>query len=158
ALTRYRVTLETGAVRTGDVLVLAPGNPPPSPPRWAGAAVRDHPRYIGNPWKTEAFNRLRPDDRVLIVGTGLTMADVVASRRARGHSGAITALSRHGLTPRSRTALPVEPYGDFESDPAHTASQLLRRVRAAISGAAAEGKPWESVVEAIRQQSIALWQ
>ncbi len=154
----YRVTLESGDNIAGDLLVLAPGHPPPAPPNWIGADLRAQPGYVGNPWLPGALEAIPRDGSVLIVGTGLTMADVVASLRAQGHVGPITAVSRRGLTPRPRTLLPVEAFGDFEAAPTQTATQLLRRVRAAIRDAAAQGRPWECVVDALRQQATTLWQ
>jgi uncharacterized NAD(P)/FAD-binding protein YdhS len=95
---------------------------------------------------------------VLVIGTGLTMADVVASLRLQGHAGPITAVSRRGLTPRSRTTLPVEAYGTFNQPPTGSASTLLSNVRQAVRAAEREGKPWECVVDALRQQGTAVWQ
>jgi uncharacterized NAD(P)/FAD-binding protein YdhS len=85
------------------------------------------------------------------------MMDVVASLRARGHRGAIVALSRRGLLPRPRTALPVQARGTFDQPPAHSAAALLRRVRAEIAAGAAAGQPWEDVIDALRVQGRAIW-
>jgi len=154
----YRLRTAAGDEIVSDLIVLSPGHPPPPSARWATADAARAPRFIGNPWVPDALAVVRPDDEVLIVGTGLTMADVVSSLRARGHVGAITALSRRGLTPRPRTILPVEPFGTFHQPPTQSAADLLRRVRAGVRAAAKEGKPWECVVDALRQQGTAIWQ
>jgi len=154
----YRLTGEAGEASIADLVVLSPGHPPPPPLRWATPEAADAPRFVGDPWRPAALKAIRPNDEVLVIGTGLTMADVVASLRLQGHVGPITAVSRRGLTPRSRTTLPVEAFGSFNQPPTESAATLLRRVRRAVREAAKEGKPWECVVDALRQQGTAVWQ
>ena len=48
-------------------------------------------------------------EAALLIGTGLTMVDLVLSLNAAGHSGPILALSRRGLIPRG--------HADFEAAP-----------------------------------------
>jgi uncharacterized NAD(P)/FAD-binding protein YdhS len=154
----YRLTVGDGAETEADLVVLSPGHPPPSQTRWVTEEAAQAPRYVGDPWRTGALIGIRPQDEVLIIGTGLTMADVIASLRAQGHHGPITAVSRRGLTPRPRTTLPVEAFGIFDRPPTRSAATLLQRVRRAVQKAAQEGKPWECVVDALRQQGTAVWQ
>ncbi len=155
---QYRLKVEEGSAATADLVVLSPGHPPPPQPSWATAEAASHPRFIADPWRPEALQPIRALDEVLIVGTGLTMADVVASLKARGHIGPITAISRRGLTPRARTTLPVEAFGSFDRNPTPSVARLLRRVRIAVRQAALEGRPWECVVDALRQQATTVWQ
>ncbi|HVJ41861.1 MAG TPA: FAD/NAD(P)-binding protein [Dongiaceae bacterium] len=152
----YRIALKDGQSLEADLIVLATGHPQPAIPS-AFAAVAGHPRFIGNPWSKGALKPVRSEDWVLVIGTGLTMADTVASLRARGHAGQITAISRRGQLPQPRTALPVEAYGDFSSDPATTVSSLLQRVRRVAAELQREGRPWEDAIDAIRQQAFAIW-
>jgi uncharacterized NAD(P)/FAD-binding protein YdhS len=154
----YRLTDETGAESIADLVVLSPGHPPPPQPRWATPQAVGAPRFIADPWRPAALKAIRPNDEVLIIGTGLTMADVVASLGLQGHVGPITAISRRGLTPRPRTTLPVEAFGSFNQPLTNSAATLLQRVRQAMRDAAKEGKPWECVVDALRQQGTAVWQ
>jgi uncharacterized NAD(P)/FAD-binding protein YdhS len=154
----YGLTTETGAESVADLVVLSPGHPAPPRLRYATAEAASAPRFVADPWRPSALSQIRSNDEVLIIGTGLTMADVVASLRLQGHTGPITAVSRRGLTPRPRTTLPVEAFGTFNQPPTESASALLRNVRRAVRAAAREGKPWECVVDALRQQGTAVWQ
>jgi uncharacterized NAD(P)/FAD-binding protein YdhS len=154
----YRLITASGEENVADVVVLSPGHPPPPSLRWASAAAARAPRLVNDPWRPQALGEIRPNDEVLIIGTGLTMADVVASLRLQGHVGPITAVSRRGLTPRPRTTLPVEAFGRFSQSPTGSAATLLQDVRRTVRAAAAEGKPWECVVDALRQQGTAVWQ
>jgi uncharacterized NAD(P)/FAD-binding protein YdhS len=153
---RFAVALEGGDAILADLIVLAVGHTEPQAPAGYAEALGDHPRFIANPWAPRAFASLRPDDRVLVVGTGLTMADVVASLDAAGHRGPITAISRRGLTSRGHGPA-GSPLGDFSSAPARTSLALLRRVRRALSDAATVGRPWQHVIDAVREQGFAIW-
>jgi uncharacterized NAD(P)/FAD-binding protein YdhS len=50
-----------------------------------------------------------------------------------------------------------EPFGDFSSQPATTASSLLRSIRQSIKDAKAEGLTWHAVLDAVRGQAFAIW-
>ncbi|KQT60494.1 MULTISPECIES: FAD/NAD(P)-binding protein [unclassified Aureimonas] len=153
---RYRVELDDGRVLVADALVLAATHPPPSIPGPL-RAIADRPGFYANPYDTDRLDEIAPQDRVLVVGTGLTMADTVASLDRRGHRGPILALSRHGWRSRGHPARPVEAFGDFSSKPAGTVGELFRRVRAELASAASDGLPWQAVFDALRQQGPAIW-
>ena len=152
----WEVVLETGERLQAPILVLGVGHTRPDLPRFL-APLRDDPRIIDDPWDISALDRVPPGDAVLVVGTGLTGCDVIASLRDRGHRGPILAVSRRGLLPRPRTTQPVSAAGDFATAPSVTALALLRRVRAAMAGQVASGRPWENVIDAIRGQARTIW-
>ena len=153
----FTVTLGDGARIAADIVVIATSHPPPCPPEIVTRALGQDPRLIANPWRPDALDRIGPDDRVLIVGTGLTMADVVASLSQRGHRGRITAFSRRGQLSRGHAA-----YGDtpcwFRDNPAPaTAIALLRQIRARIASGAEVGIPWQAVIDDVRANGTKLW-
>lgn len=153
----YRVVLDDGvAVRT-SALVLAASHPAPAIPEPL-RAVAGSPGFYGDPYDHDALDRIGRDESVLIVGTGLTMADIVASLSARGHRGRILALSRHGLRSLGHSAQAVDAFGEFALNPAGTAGDLLRRVRRSVTEAAHFGVPWQAVLDRVRQQGPAIWQ
>jgi len=149
----FRVFVAEGEVLTADAVVLAVSHTAPDLP----APLRGVGRVIADPWNVGALAEVAPEARVLIVGTGLTACDVVATLVAQGHRGTMTAISRHGLLPRPRTLLPVEADGDFASTPETTALGLLRRIRLVVAASQAAGRPWENVVDALRQQAVVVW-
>ncbi|RXF72031.1 FAD/NAD(P)-binding protein [Hansschlegelia zhihuaiae] len=91
--TGYEVELSDGERIAADHVALAATHPSPSPPPALEGLAGDT-RMIVDTQDSAALGRVAPDARVLIVGCGLTMADIVASLAARGHRGKITAVSR----------------------------------------------------------------
>ena len=149
----FVVALEEGAAMQADALVLAMSHTAPDLP----LVLQGCPCVIGNPWDLAALRAVPAAAHVLIVGTGLTACDVVASLLAGGHRGPITAVSRHGLLPRPRTLKPVEAEGDFSTAPERTALALLRRIRRAIAVVEEARRPWENIIDALRQQAGVAW-
>src|SRR5262249_35826518 len=104
-----------------------------------------------------ALDGIGPRDTVGLIGTGLTMVDVVLDLRSRGHQGAITALSRRGLMPVPHRN--VEAYTPFvpADCPPKRISELLAVVRREVRSAAERGIDWRSVIDALRTQIDTLW-
>lgn len=153
----YAVRLASGAVLPAAAVVIATSHPPPEPPAVLAAALAGHPGFVPDPWAAGALAAVGRHDRVLVVGTGLTMADVVATLDRQGHEGPITAISRRGQRSRGHAAVPAAPDGDFATAPATTAVALLARIRAAVADAAGRGLPWQAVLDAVRAQGPAIW-
>lgn len=130
-----------------DHVVLALGNAAPRLPGGL-AELADDPRVIANPWDPEAMARVAPNEDVLIVGTGLTFADVVVTLASRGHTGRIVGVSKLGLLPARHTSsqpvdLPVLPTANVE--------------RWIIDQARAAGDNWRGLIDALRPSSLTLW-
>jgi uncharacterized NAD(P)/FAD-binding protein YdhS len=156
ASTRHEVTLDTGEVLVADRVALCIGHAPPTPPCRIPAAASSDPALIANPWAPRAFDAIPADASVLIVGTGLTMADCAVSLLAREHRGPITAISRRGLL--------AQPHGIFsdaadfldETPPPQTARRLLRMLRDRI--ARDENRiGWQPAVDALRFDLRRIW-
>ena len=91
--------LNSGKIITATWAVLATGND--AKPVLSGIPAVQ-------PWTEGTLSGLDSDVPVLIVGTGLTMVDMVLSLDRRGHRGKITALSSRGLL--SLPHRPVKPF------------------------------------------------
>ncbi|AYG66582.1 MULTISPECIES: FAD/NAD(P)-binding protein [unclassified Rhizobium] len=155
---RWTVTGAAGQRVDADILVIATSHPSPLPPQVLQDALAEHPRFVPDPTQPHALAAIRAGDRVLVVGNGLTSADVIASLELRGHTGPVTAISRRGLRSRGHAAVKQEPFGDFASAPSKTALDLLRRLRAAIRKAESEGRSWHAVIDQVRGQGRHVWQ
>lgn len=154
---QWRVTGAEGTVVSADVLILATGHPAASrPPALANLDVRTA-RQIRDALAPDAFGDIDPASDVLVVGSGLTALDALARLSARAHRGRVSLLSRSGLLPRPHTGGGFGPYGEFQDETLTSARRILARVRATIAEAEAQGIPWQSVFDALRQQSQFLW-
>lgn len=136
-------------------LVLAISHPPPQLP----GAVRElaaHPRLIANPWQSDALAAIPAGARVAIMGTALSMGDVVASLERLGHQGEMIAFSRHGLLSRPNAPINLPKWTtDYM---AGTLRQRLAHIRRDIRRAAEQGLPWQVVLDTVRSQGQAIWQ
>jgi uncharacterized NAD(P)/FAD-binding protein YdhS len=142
------VALANGERLTADMAVLATGHEPPAP-------CRD---YQADPWTSPAEAGIAQDDRVLIIGTGLTMVDYVLALILSGHRGPIVAMSRRGLLPRAHR--PIEPFPIEERDVPFGAglTDLLRWVRICVRSHTARGGDWRSVIDGLRPFNQRIWQ
>ncbi|WHA43546.1 FAD/NAD(P)-binding protein [Agrobacterium larrymoorei] len=153
---RYEIIGYDGARHFADIVVLAVSHPPPSLPR-ALHPFKDDPKLVHDVTSSGAIDAVGANDRVLIVGNGLTSADVVASLTRRGHLGRITSVSRRGLRSRGHGPAGQEPFGDFTSQPFNSSSKLLHHIRHLLREADAQGMTWHSVVDALRGQGKDIW-
>jgi uncharacterized NAD(P)/FAD-binding protein YdhS len=153
----WTVRGDGGTLSRADVLVVATTHPAPEAPAGVGAILTGHPRYVPDSTEPGTLDRIRAGDRVLIIGTGLTSADVIATLRRGGHKGPITAFSRRGLRSRGHSDRAQDPYGDFISRPWRSAAELLSQVRRTIRDAEAEGFTWHAVLDALRAQGGEIW-
>ena len=150
---RWEVALENGSELDCSALVLAQGNQPPDPLRAAEGISPE--LFINDPWSDDGRAAVSTvaasGGDVLIVGTGLTMVDVVLSLESAGHRGRILALSRRGLVPRAHA--PHEPVAvEREEVPHGSVRGLWRwlRRRGVEAG-------WRGAVDGLRPHSHVLW-
>ncbi len=143
------VTLADGRIEIADLAVLATGHVEP--------CARTGSRVIG-PWCRSSELPVAPDDAVVILGTGLSMVDNVATLRRKMHRGTIIAISRRGLLPQPHAPsvpLPLDAADvPFGTAPSYIMRWLRRTVRWA---AASENRGWWDVVDALRPHTQYLW-
>jgi uncharacterized NAD(P)/FAD-binding protein YdhS len=152
---RWSVELSSQERLTVEKVALCIGHSAPILPCPISSAALNHPGFIGNPWRANATSAIGRDDSVLLVGTGLSMVDVLASLAAAGHQGRVAAISRRGLLPR--------PHGHFLDDvdildgetAPNTALGLLRLVRRRIRQYESLG--WQPAVDGVRFQLRQIW-
>ncbi len=150
-----QLLLSNGEALQGDVLALAISHPPPSLPR-ALQPFSAHPALIANPWQHGVLDAINPKASVAIIGTGLSMADVVASLGTRQHCGPLIAFSRRGQL--SRDNLSGEwPEWTLAPQSVPSARLWLRHIRAEVAGAAEQGLPWQRVLDQVRVQGQTIW-
>ena len=147
------IGFDDGSSIEADVLVLATGN---QEPEGLGAFSDAGGRFIRNPWGSDARAAVADlaanGGDALLVGTGLTMVDLVLSLDAAGFQGRMVALSRRGLAPRGHADFepaPVEE-GEIPKGSVRALWRWLRRRGAEVG--------WRAAIDSLRPHSQALWQ
>ena len=110
------VRLNDGTVVDAEQVVLATGNQPPgSFP--STSPLRHDPRYRSDPWDDWLSRLPPPGGRVVLLGAGLTMVDIVLTLAEIGWDGEIVAVSRHGMLPKSHfRGIAYEDYLPADAD------------------------------------------
>ncbi|MBN8726106.1 MAG: FAD/NAD(P)-binding protein [Xanthomonadales bacterium] len=153
----FHLQLASGKRLHADAVVLAIGN---APRRLAvPAALSDR---LLQAWDPASLSGLPPESDVCIVGSGLSMVDVVLTLAEAGHRGRLHVLSRHGLMPLPH-ATSSGHAGAAEADAAAalleaSAAGRLRLLRRMVAEASAGGDSWQRVFERLRPHGQRLWQ
>ncbi|RJK97566.1 FAD/NAD(P)-binding protein [Vallicoccus soli] len=157
------VTAQDGSALEADALVVATGLPAPGT-GWAPEALARSAFLVPDPWAPGALDvvardRSGPPD-VLLVGTGLTMVDVVLSlsgHRARA-GRRLLALSRSGRPPRPHAPAPrlaaIPDVADWPAD----LPGLRDAVRRHLADVARSTGDWRPGVDGLRFRLAELWQ
>jgi uncharacterized NAD(P)/FAD-binding protein YdhS len=156
---RVEVYLDSGARTTADIVVLAPGNPAPA--ALTGSEKLPASHYTADPWRS--LPAWRAGETVLVVGTGLTMADIVlAGQEATGGQAAIHAISRHGLLPAAQAEFhQVNDEGRSRAllrEASVSLRRLVAEVRAFAEDLELRGGDWREAIAAARSVAPFLWQ
>lgn len=146
-----RLQLESGTTIDADAVALALGNLPPHDPAPLAAAGLPEAVYRSDPWSGDVAAGLGDGDTVLILGTGLTMVDVVLTLDAAGFGGRIVALSRRGLAPRPHVQI-APPPPPLPEKPAEMGAALIHRLR---EDARAFG--WRAAIDRLRPHTQSIW-
>lgn len=113
-------------------------------------------KCIRQPWDYLAPSRIKVDEPVMIVGTGLTMIDTVLTLYHQGHRGKIYAVSRHGLLPLPHADNAV-PFVFFPEDVATDVRLLTKFLRYQSRVHSEAGGDWRSIINAVRKHVPVIW-
>jgi len=151
--TGWTVTLADGSRVQAQALVLAQGNQPSAPPPLARGLPPE--LFVNDPWSEAGRKAIvrgaASGGDVLLIGTGLTMIDMVLSLDEARLRGRITALSRRGLIPRAHAEHGISPV-TLDEVPRGSLKRLWRWL---LKRGAAVG--WRAAVDSLRPHSHAIW-
>jgi uncharacterized NAD(P)/FAD-binding protein YdhS len=152
------VELSNGIDLLADDVVLATGNPLPANLP-CDASVHCHPAYFDNPWSLNTD--YSPWQKVLIVGTGLSMADAVMQMQSGVHGvPQLQAISRHGLLPLPQTVFRTPVLRGVDTLLLSETYSLRKLTRAVISLARAiedAGDDWREAIVFLRALTPTIW-
>lgn len=166
------VRLSGGVHLQADLFVIATGHLPVPAPAFVTAAAQTSPAWVQQPWQPDLLRTIEHNARVLLIGTGLTAADVMATLARHGHRGMVRSVSRRGLRPQrlppppdngiapapilERLRQPVPQFLRDTGGPT-TVRGLLRALRARIAQDAAAGRGWYDAFDDLRDALHRLW-
>lgn len=150
------------APQMASALVIATGHRPPDDPlrsRWTGPRTR----YVEDPWASLALSAVRADERVLLLGTGLTSVDVLLTLSKLPRSADVIAVSRRSLWPEihattPKPAIDPRPWLDPLFERGLSARALLRHVRDAVQQAQQTLGDWRPAIDGLRPHLSRIWQ
>jgi uncharacterized NAD(P)/FAD-binding protein YdhS len=151
--TALAVQMSCGWTIPADKVVLALGNPPPRRQE-RFEAVGGH--YVPNPWAAGLVESVGDVKHVLLLGTGLTMVDVVATLHESSPGSRFTAVSRHGLLPSAHKRGSLRLHDIFDPG-ADSLDEVIERVRERILDLEDVGGDWRDVVDSVRACANDLW-
>jgi uncharacterized NAD(P)/FAD-binding protein YdhS len=142
------VVLGNGSSLVGHAVVLASGHDR-SPSASSAAVVR--------PDDPTAF-AVAPDERVVVLGTGLSMIDAFLSLEAGGHRAEIVAVSRRGLLPSPHKVMRPLRLDSADIPFGTSLAYFVRWFRGLVRDVEAEGGDWRDVVDGLRPYNQRIWQ
>ncbi|MER8187956.1 FAD/NAD(P)-binding protein [Kitasatospora sp. NPDC094015] len=151
---RQVLRFASGAHRGVDAAVLALGPLPPAP-AWVPAGLRADARFVRDPWAAGALERVPEHGDVLLVGTGLTMADVAVAVDRAGRT--VHALSRTGLLPERHRPDPLPPVDPPVLDGPGDLAGLRRAVLHHLATTRRRCGDWRPALDGLRPVTAALW-
>ena len=158
---QWEIGLASGGFLRADAVVLATGHDAQRQVTHFPNEICRSDRYIGNPWDADSISTIDTDDRVLLIGTGLTMVDTVIALHRQGHRRPVAAVSRRGLTARPHVLRDenAKPYRFPEefADREWPLRDLVRLIRREAITARECGGSWHEVIDALRPHTQRLW-
>ena len=167
---QFHVRLENGETLIGDLAVVTTSNEGPRPPAPFATDLSSDPRFLVDPWDTVRLREIKINGRVMLLGAGLTAADVAASiLRERPHAR-VDVISRTGIRPTSRPAV-IEPMTQtlwerlnswpslFEKSHGRheTVLGVLRALRKDIAKRTEKGMAWQPAFDDLRESARMVW-
>jgi uncharacterized NAD(P)/FAD-binding protein YdhS len=155
-----QIELADGRRATADDVVLALGNPNPASLS-AAEEVAAHPAYVADPYRIEP--RFSREQRVLLIGTGLTAADLVNAASADpARMPTLHLLSRHGLVPPRQTPFRPDAFKGDGNALLLAAATSLRGLTSSVRLLAGEaerlGGDWREAITFVRHMAPTIWQ
>ncbi|NUQ53688.1 MAG: FAD/NAD(P)-binding protein [Phycisphaerales bacterium] len=152
----HRVALKDGREITSRRLVLALGNLRPGP--LSGVEIPGGTAWWhADPWSGAAHRACANGERVMVIGTGLTMVDVCVSLTSAGARPRITVLSRNGLLPCVHATPGFKAVSATPPELGWPLRRIVRHVRREARRVMREGGDWRAAVDCLRPMTRAIW-
>lgn len=113
--------------------------------------------YQANPWNFNYQPQLKPNDHIVLAGTGLTMLDHALCLLKSDKQLSLTVFSRRGLLPLPHASYASYSFSDYNIVPCEDIGELLAQIRNYYREHQPKGLDWRCLIDRIRQQVPELW-
>lgn len=138
---------------------MALGNFSPAHPRSTKNEFIASANYFHNAFSKDVISHVISKKNITIVGSGLTMIDIVVSLYHQKYTGVIHVISPHGYMPQAHSKLPLSPISSYiDTSKTYTLTELTSMVNLQIKKAKKENIHWHCVIDALRPHVQHLWQ
>lgn len=118
------------------------------------APLRESPRVLLSPWNRQDMTHVAGGaERVLLIGTGLTMCDAAITLARMGFRGEMTAISRRGLLPAAHGPSDPSALSSWRDGLSQGSLRVLRRELRDMT----HRESWRSSIDALRPRTQELW-
>ncbi len=150
------IRLKSGNEIESDKVVLALGNLYSVDLNLKDNSYLNSPRYYSNPWDSYLYENLNKEVTILIIGTGLTMIDIVSNLYQINHKGKIIAVSKHGFMPFIHQLTEAYP-AFYEELQNKSLEEILKIVKDHIKKENEKGNDWRGVIDSLRPHTQKIW-
>ena len=154
----WKLDTADGGLSYAEMVVIATGN---SPPTWP-CPIKAKPgeqvasKLIENPWTGQYLDVIHAEERVVLLGGGLTALDAIYALAAQGHRGLITIVGPRPLFP------PIQAHWTRQKQPNWpeklSPAKLVRFMRQYLPSAPTTSAEWQCAWEELRPNLNAIWQ
>jgi uncharacterized NAD(P)/FAD-binding protein YdhS len=154
----WKLDTTDGGVIYAEKGIIATGN---SPPTWpcpiqTERSEQASKRMIENPWTGHYLSSIGVEERIMLLGGGLTALDAIYALAAQGHRGLITVVGPRPLLPPSQAQWIRQKQPNWPTN--LTPAKLLRFMRQYLPPAPTTTTKWQSAWEELRPNLNSIWQ
>jgi uncharacterized NAD(P)/FAD-binding protein YdhS len=153
---KAEVKLKSGKSICTEKVVLAIGHFPPGHPRSKDASFIESDRYFRDPWSAP-YDQFNSTDKILVIGSGLTMIDNVLTLYYNGFQGKIFSFSNHGYLPFVYKQSEQYPSFYEEIKKFNNVLDVFKVVRKHFRIAQEKGIGWRAVLDSFRYHNQEIW-
>jgi uncharacterized NAD(P)/FAD-binding protein YdhS len=154
----WKLDIADGDVINAEKIIIATGNSPPTWPCTIQTEIGEQgsARMIENPWTGHYLSSIGAEERIVLLGGGLTALDAIYGLTAQGHRGPIVVVGPRPVFPptQARWTRQNQPSWPEKVSPA----RLLRFMRQYLPPAPTTSTEWQSAWEELRPNLNSIWQ
>lgn len=150
--------LKTTQVYKAQQLVLALGNFLPAHPKSISTEFLSSENYFQNAFHFSLVKRASTKKKITIIGSGLTMIDVLVSLHHNNYAGKITIISPHAYIPQAHNENPLPSVAPFiEENKVYSLMELFALVNQQLKVAVKNNLNPHSVIDVMRPHLQFIW-